>query len=53
VVQSAAHPQLQGCWLMKTSRSSHAHCHCTHYTCTRVCQGQPLAQQLQDSWLVA
>jgi hypothetical protein len=57
VVQAAQHSQVQGCYLLKAVRTTHAEpsgggCHCTHYTLTRVCQGQPLAQQLMRSWLI-
>lgn len=57
VVQSQQEPGLQGCYLLKTVRTTHGSheaggCHCIHFTLTRVCQGQPLAQQLEASWLV-
>ena len=63
VVQSAQPCDTDGCFVLKlesarTASSAAADtgalgsCRCTHYTLTRVCHGQPLAQQLRDAWLV-
>lgn len=55
VVQCRATSRLTGCYLLKTVRATHGSagegCHCTHFALTKVCQGQPLAQQLMQSWL--
>ena len=42
-----------GCFVLKLSRAPGADAGgaCTHYTVTRVCQGQPLHDQLCGSWL--
>eukprot|EP00884_Botryococcus_braunii_P008109 jgi/Botrbrau1/1729/Bobra.116_2s0071.1 len=53
VIQAKSHPsELDGCYVLKTVHSGSADCHCTHYTLTRVCRGEPLAAQLAASWLV-
>ena len=57
VVQSRSSTQLQGCYLLKRSRTLHQSslgtgCSCTHYSLNRVCSGVPLWKQWQDSWLV-
>lgn len=57
VVQSRHNTQLQGCYLLKRSRTGHQSslgtgCSCTHYSLNRVCLGLPLWEQWQDSWLV-
>ncbi len=41
-----------GCYVLKLSRNKDiTGCTCTMFTLTRVCQGQPLHTQLQQSWL--
>jgi hypothetical protein len=57
VVQSQQQQHLQGCYLLKVSRTvqrthSTGGCACTHYSLNRVCQNVPLRQQYVDSWLV-
>jgi hypothetical protein len=56
VVQSQQQQHLQGCYLLKVSRTvqrthSTGGCACTHYSLNRVCQNVPLSQQYVDSWL--
>ncbi len=63
VVQSTQPCDTDGCFVLKLESAraasgasggagSPGSCRCTHYTLTRVCHGQPLAQQLRDAWLV-
>ncbi|GLI63835.1 hypothetical protein VaNZ11_006938 [Volvox africanus] len=56
VVQGSCTSDADGCWVLKTTRSdspgSPRLCSCTHFSLTRVCQGQPLYTQLRDAWLV-
>jgi hypothetical protein len=53
VVQTRSRPsEVDGCYVLKTVHSGSSNCHCTHYTLTRVCRGEPLAAQLAASWLV-
>lgn len=54
VVQSRVQSSVEGCYLLKTvqNRAKAGGCHCTHYSLTRVCRGESLHQQLQNSWLV-
>ncbi|GIL87701.1 hypothetical protein Vretimale_14653 [Volvox reticuliferus] len=56
VVQGSCISDADGCWVLKTTRSdspgAHGLCSCTHFSLTRVCQGQPLYTQLRDAWLV-
>ncbi|GIL66725.1 hypothetical protein Vafri_20208 [Volvox africanus] len=56
VVQGSCTSDADGCWVLKTTRSDSPGapglCSCTHFSLTRVCQGQPLYTQLRDAWLV-
>lgn len=54
VIQTKTHlSEVEGCYVLKTVQSGNpSGCHCTHYTLTRVCRGEPLAAQLASSWLV-
>lgn len=52
VVQSKYKSSAEGCYVLKTSRSSSPDCHCTHYSLTRVSQGKDLPQQLASAWLI-
>lgn len=53
VVKSALFPEMQGCYLMRTSKSVNGSgCSCTHYAVTRICSGVPLVDQYDASWLV-
>lgn len=45
--------RLPACSLLKTVRMvSATGCACTHFSLTRVCQGEHLEQQFVSSWLV-
>jgi hypothetical protein len=49
---SALSSCVDGCYVLKTERNKDVSgCTCTVFTLTRVCQGQPLYQQLRESWL--
>lgn len=53
VVKSTLFPEMQGCYLMRTTKSGNRDiCTCTHYSVTRVSSGIPLADQYDASWLV-
>lgn len=55
VVKSSLFPKMQGCFLLRTTRSSssdHCSCQCTHYSLTRVSAGVPLVHQFDAAWLV-
>jgi len=55
VVQSRQHTGAEGCYLLKAVRtvpSSGSGCTCTHFSLTRVCQGERLERQFVQSWLV-
>ncbi|KAK9842402.1 hypothetical protein WJX84_007421 [Apatococcus fuscideae] len=53
VVQSKFHSGAEGCYVLRTTRNSNptADCQCTHYSLTRVCQGEALGTQLGAAWL--
>lgn len=53
VVQSRAHTGAEGCYLLKTVRNVEpaTDCSCTHYSLTRICQGEGLEGQFVKSWL--
>lgn len=45
-------PSVDGCYVLKTTLNKDAGgCTCTLFSLTRVCAGQPLEQQLLDTWL--
>ncbi|KAK9838771.1 hypothetical protein WJX74_003047 [Apatococcus lobatus] len=54
VVQSRYHSGAEGCYVLRTTRNSNptSDCQCTHYSLTRVCQGEALGTQLGAAWLV-
>lgn len=53
VVQSRRHMGVEGCYLLKAVRSdASTGCSCTHFSLTRVCQGDNLEKQFVKSWLV-
>lgn len=64
VVQSKHHTGAEGCYLLRAVRqvgAPHTHaaleeeehgCSCTHYSLTRVCQGEHMERQFVNSWLV-
>jgi hypothetical protein len=53
VVQSRHHMGVEGCYLLKAVRSDAATgCSCTHFSLTRVCQGDNLEKQFVNSWLI-
>lgn len=55
VVQSRRHTGAEGCYLLKAVRPAPAYpggCSCTHYSLTRVCEGENLERQFVQSWLV-
>ena len=55
VVQSRGQPTgVEGAYLLKTVRSSSSTgCSCTHFSLTRICQGEHLERQFLDAWLAA
>lgn len=56
VVQSRHHTLgVEGCYLLKAIRTVGkvpGECSCTHFSLTRVCQGENLEKQFVESWLV-
>ena len=61
VVQSKHHTGTEGCYLLRavrqTTQAEHVDgggggCHCTHFSLTRVCQGEHVERQFINSWLV-
>jgi hypothetical protein len=54
VVQSRRHTGAEGCYLLKTVKSTSAStgCTCTHFSLTRISQGDHLEQQFVQSWLL-
>ena len=54
VVQSRLHTGAEGCYLLKTVKnvSPGTGCTCTHFSLTRIAQGEHLEQQFVQSWLL-
>ncbi|BDA45723.1 hypothetical protein COCOBI_07-5100 [Coccomyxa sp. Obi] len=53
VVQSKWASEADGCYVLKTVRSSVEDCTCVHYTLVNVCQSEPFSAQIAASWLTS
>ena len=53
VVQSKWESEADGCYVLKTVRSSVEDCTCVHYSLVNVCQSEPFSAQMVASWLTS